>query len=431
MALKLLKLQKKMALRQAALQALLTKDETFETRSKELEDAIEEVENDEDLTLIEGEVTQHETDKTAHEEAKTALENEIREIETELSQLENKEPDQRSTQTAMPIQTRSQTQLPLGGLETMKYGKAQRRAAIMETLNQSEVRAFYEQVRNAVMNKRALTGLDLTIPTTVLDRIQPLIGQFSKLYDEVEVITLNGAARAIVDGAIPEAIWTEMTDAVEELSGAFEKVELDGYKVGGFIPVSNSILEDSMIDLAIHLEDRIARSIGKALDKAILLGTGLAGKQPEGIIPAITAGAVDSSAQFGILLANLAEVDAGEEDQDEVIAVMNRTTYFKHIMPQTVVNTADGRQVVGSVTSPNMAGLRIVLVSYMPADSVLFGAFKKYMLGERKGVVVTSSTDVRFIEDQTVFKGTARYDGKPAKVEAFQLVKIVNEPAGA
>lgn len=431
MALKLLKLQKKLAMRQASLQELLTKDVTFATRSAELEKAIEEAVNDEDLTLVEDEVTKYEGEKEAHDKAKTALENEIRELETELLKLENKEPEQRSTQLVTQTQTRSLTTFAVEEPGNMKFGKAQQRAAIMASLNQPEVREFYEQVRNAVMNKRALTGLDLVIPTTVLDRIQPLIGKFSKLYDEVEVIVLNGDARAIVEGAIPEAIWTEMTDAVQELSDAFDKVEIDGYKVGGFIPVSNSILEDSMIDLAMHLESRIARSIGKALDKAILLGTGAAGKQPEGIIPAITANAVNSSAQFGALLSNLATVDAGEEDQDEVIAVMNRTTYFKHIMPQTVVNTSDGRQVVGSVTSPNMAGLRILLVSYMPADAVLFGVFKRYMLGERKGVVVTSSTDVRFIEDQTVFKGTARYDGKPAKTEAFQLVNITAEPAGA
>lgn len=431
MALKLLKLQKKLAMRQASLKELLTKDVTFKTRSAELEKAIEEATNDEDLTLVEDEVTKHEEEKETHDKAKTALENEIRELETELSQLENKEPEQRNAQAVTQTQTRSQTTFTAEEPGNMKFGKAQQRAAIMATLNQPEVREFYEQVRNAVMNKRALTGLDLTIPTTVLDRIQPLIGQFSKLYDEVEVITLTGDARAIVDGGIPEAIWTEMTDAVQELSGKFEKVEIDGYKVGGFIPVANSILEDSLIELAAYLESRIARSIGKALDKAILIGTGAADKQPEGIIPAITAGKKTSTAKLGTLLANLADVDAGEEDEEEVIAVMTRKTYYKHIMPQTVVNTADGRQVVGSVTNPNMAGLRIKLVPYMPADAVLFGAFKKYMLGERKGVVVTSSTDVRFIEDQTVFKGTARYDGKPAKKESFQLVEIVSEPAGA
>jgi HK97 family phage major capsid protein len=247
------------------------------------------------------------------------------------------------------------------------------------------------------------------------------------------VVQLNGEGRAIVDGSIPEAIWTEMAGAVEEMQDAFEAVEIDGYKVGGFIPVANAYLEDSMINLAVHIESRIARSIGKALDKAILIGTGLAGKQPEGIIPAILANKKSSTAKLGTLLSFLGDVDAGEEDENEVIAVMTRKTYYKHILGQTVVNTADGRQVVGDVKNPNIAGLRVKLVSYMPANAVLFGAFKKYILGERKGVQIASSTEVRFIQDQTVFKGTARYDGKPADVDGFQLVELTDleTPAGA
>lgn len=434
MALKILKLQKKIELRKATWKELLSKDEALKTRSADLTKAIEEAETEDDLTLVEEEVTKHEKEKDDHDNAKTALEEEIRNLETELSDLENKEPEKRGQQSEpqAPTQTRG-TNTFVGGTENMKFSKTQQRAAIQATINQPEVRAFYEQLRDAVMNKRALSGVNLVIPTVVLDRIQPLIGEASKLYSEVEVIQLNGEGRAIVDGEIPEAIWTEMKDAVEEIEDAFNAVEIDGYKVGGFIPVANAFLEDSMIDLAVHIENRIARSIGKALDKAILRGTGAAGKQPEGIIPAVTGTKKVSTSKLGTLLSYLGDVDAGEEDESEVIAVMTRQTYFKHIMPQTVVNTADGRQVVASVTNPNIAGLRVKFVSYMPANAVLFGAFKKYVLGERKGVQVASSTEVRFIEDQTVFKGTARYDGKPAKKEAFQLIELsdVEQPAGA
>lgn len=433
MALKLLKLRKKLELRQTSWKDFLSKDEAFKTRSDELKQAIEEAATDEDLKLVEDELDQHEKDMADHETAKTDLENEIRQLETELSEIENKEPQQqRSAQqaTPAPIQTRSQNTFTEGAT-TMKYGKAQYRAAVQASLNNQEVRSFYEQLRNAVLNQRSISGLALVIPTEVIDRIQPLISKASKLYDEVEVITLNGEGRAIVDGAVPEAIWTEMTDAVQELQDKFNAVEIDGYKVGGFIPVANAILEDSMIDLAVYVEGRIARSIGKALDKAILLGEGATKKQPVGVIPTVTAKKKTSAASLGTLLGNLETVDAGEDDSYEIIAVMNRQTYFRHVMPQTLVNTADGRQVVGSVTDPNVAGLRVKLVSNMPANHVLFGAFKQYILGERKGVQVSSSTDVRFIEDQTVFKGTARYDGKPANADSFQLVEIVEEPAGA
>jgi HK97 family phage major capsid protein len=257
----------------------------------------------------------------------------------------------------------------------------------------------------------------------VLDRIQPLISDYSNLYREVDVIQLNGTARAIVDGARPEAIWMEMCDPVEELAGAFEAVELDGFKVGGFIPVCNAILEDSMLDLASYVERTIAEAIAKAIDKAIMNGTGT--KQPEGIVPNIVVGNKTTGETLAEILPSLGLVDTGEDQVGEIIAVMQRKTYYEKILPQTIATTDTGKQVVQGVNDPNIAGLRVVFSNYAPANKIILGDFKQYVLGERKGITLASSTDVRFIEDQTVFKGTARYDGKPVKKEAFAEVELV------
>ena len=49
-----------------------------------------------------------------------------------------------------------------------------------------------------------------------------------------------------------------------------------------------------------------------------------------------------------------------------------------------------------------------------------------YLLVERAGTELATSEHTRFLEDQTVFKGTARYDGKPVIAEAFALTNIGN-----
>lgn len=426
MALKQLKLQKQLSFRKSALAGLTERDAELKKRSEELESALEEAENDEDLAVVEEEAEKHEEELAKHEEDKKKLEEEINGIEAELEELDEKAPEGRSAATP-PVQTRKKSTIEVN--IDMKINKHETRSQMLDRLNRPEVREFYAKVQEAVVNKRAMTGLDLVIPEVVLDRIQLMIGDYSNLLGEVEVVDLSGSARAIVDGAIPEAIWTEMCDPVQELATAFDAVELDGYKVGGFIPVCNAVLEDSMINLAQYVEDRIARAIGKALDKAILTGTGAAGKQPEGIIPAVTASSVASDFTLGNLLANLGAIDTGEGEVGEIIAVMKRSTYYNKFMPQTVVNTADGRQVVQGVSNPNLAGLRVVFSQYMTEDEVLLGDFKQYLLARRADVTITSSTDVRFIQDETVFKGTARYDGKPVKAGAFQLVTLAPEGA--
>lgn len=426
MALKQLMLAKKIEQRKKLVEELTANEESYATRSADLEASIEEAKTDEEVAAVESEIEKLEGEKTDHDAKKLKLEEEISGLETELEQLNSQapktNPEQRSAQAA-PQKTYNPE-----GESRMKVNKHETRSQILERLSNEEVKDFYGKVREAVMNKRALTGEGLLIPELVMDRIKPMIGDYSNLINEVEVLPLNGTARAIVDGAIPEAIWTEMTGAVQELALAFDAVELDGWKVGGFVPVPNSIIEDSMIDLVNFIEDRIARAIAKSVDKAILVGTGAAGKQPEGIIPAVTAAATTSDFKLASLLTSVGRVDTGEDGVGEIIAVMKRSTYYNRILPQTVVNTSDGRQVVQGVANPNIAGLRVVFSQYAPEDAVVFGDFKQYMLGERRGVQLASSTEVRFIEDQTVFKGTARYDGKPVKPEAFALVNYA-EPA--
>ncbi|TDL34572.1 phage major capsid protein [Jeotgalibacillus sp. S-D1] len=427
MALKQLMLAKKIDQRKSSLAELITNEEGLNKRSSDLESSIEEAQTEEEVKVVEEEIEKLEGEKSEHDEKKSALEDELSKLEEELDQLNAQAPENK-TERSIKKENKTNTNK---GESRMKVNKFETRSEMVERLNLEEVRDFYGKVREAVTNKRSLTGEGLLIPDAVMDKIQPFIGDYSNLYKEVEVMKLNGTARAIVDGAIPEAIWTEMTGAVQELSLAFQGVELDGYKVGGFVPIPNSILEDSMIDLANFVEDRIARAIAKAIDKAILTGTGSAGKQPEGVIPAVSVNASTSDFTLKSLLSAVGKVDTGEDAVGEVIAVMKRATYYAHVLPQTVVNTSDGRQVVQGVDNPNIAGVRVVFSQYVPADAVVFGDFKQYMLGERRGVQLASSTDVKFIEDQTVFKGTARYDGKPAKAEAFALVNYQAAPAGA
>lgn len=71
-----------------------------------------------------------------------------------------------------------------------------------------------------------------------------------------------------------------MCGAINELTFVFGQVTLDSYKVAGFIPVCNSMLEDSDIELASSIVEMLSESVGLAEDKAILYGKGAASKMP-------------------------------------------------------------------------------------------------------------------------------------------------------
>lgn len=438
MALKQIMLRKKIEQRKAALDELLAQESGLQTQSEELERAIEEAENEDEMATVDEQIEQLESEKTELDGKKNTLEGEIEALESELKELDSKAPVNNAGDSAQnpapenPAAEEERNQF-MGGDTRMKGNKYETRAQMLDRLNRPEVREFYRNVISAVTEKRGLGNAELVIPEVVIDRIRLRIGDYSKLYSEVDVVPLTGTARVIMDGAIPEAIWVEMCDPVQELATAFSGTELDGYKVGGFIPVCNAVLDDAMINLATYLENRLAQAIGKALDKAILTGTE-AGKQPTGILT-VLAGApyadqrVTVDGKLPSIVSQMGLIDDGEDGPaiEEVIAVMRRSTYYARISPQTFVATADGRFVVQTTKNPTLPdGTRVVFSQYMPANQILMGDFKKYMLAERAGVTLESSNHVRFIEDQTVFKGTARYDGEPTYPEYFVQITLAD-----
>ena len=75
-------------------------------------------------------------------------------------------------------------------------------------------------------------------------------------------------------------------------------------------------------------------------------------------------------------------------------------------------------------------GGAIEVLSFIPDNVIVSGYFDLYILAERAGQKFASSEHVRFLQDRTVFKGTARYDGAPVIAEGFVAIGIKNtDPA--
>ena len=285
MALKALRLRKKIELKTAELNTLREKDKEFETREAELTRSIEEAETEEDQALVDDEIDKFTQEKEEHEEAEKTLEDEIRELEKELEETE-KEPltpeikeNERGGMRNMQIRANIR-ELPMN-VRAFDALAREERASIVAS---DEVQQFLAEVRSAGRNKRAVSGADLTIPVAFLDLISENMFRYSKLINRVRVRNVSGEARQTIAGTVPEAVWTEMCGAINELTFQFNQVTVDGYKVAGYISICNSTLEDSDIDLAATIVEMISEAIGLAKDKAILYGKGAAGKMPLGIV---------------------------------------------------------------------------------------------------------------------------------------------------
>ncbi len=145
-----------------------------------------------------------------------------------------------------------------------------------------DVKAYLGEVRTAMREKRALTNVGLTIPEVFLGILRENVENYSKLYKHVNVKPLSGDGRQLIQGTVPEAVWTECCANLNELDLGFNDVEVGCNKVAGFFAICNAVLEDSDVDLAAELVTALGQSIGLALDKAILYGTG--NHMPLGIV---------------------------------------------------------------------------------------------------------------------------------------------------
>ena len=441
--LKALLLRKKIDERKKALNALNAVD--FDKRAKELEMSINEVTEEtskEERDALEEAVTAFEAEKAEHDEKMSALEKEISELEGELAAEEAKQ----DTETA--------GQGPEGehqeAAERKDERKMMRRKIDESFVKREDVKAYLGEIRAAMKEKRAITNVGLTIPEVMLGLLRENIMEYSKLYKHVNVKPIKGEGRQLIMGTVPEAIWTDCCANLNELTLAFNDLEMDCFKVGGFFAICNANIEDSDVDLANELLTALGQAISLALDKAILYGRNASGtqKMPLGIVSRLVQTAAPSgypatartwadlhtsnvktiaaSVTGAALVSAIVEAFGaakGKYSRGEKVWVMNETTYTA-LMAATIATTADGRIVAGvSDVMPVVGGI-IEVLNFIPDNVIIAGYFDLYTLAERAGQKFAQSEHVRFLQDQTVFKGTARYDGAPAIAEGFVAIGI-------
>lgn len=450
MALRALMLNKQLEGKRKELEELRAKDADFETREAELTAAIDEANTDEEKAAVEEMVEAFDADKAAHEEAKTTLEGEIRDMEGELDEIV-KEPAQRKTETRKEVR-----KMPLDiNIRSLPMTRRAFDALPVEQRNsivaQEDTKAFLSQLRSMRGQSRAITGAELTIPVVFLELISENMFRYSKLLNRVRVRYVNGQARQTIAGTVPEAVWTEMCGAINELNFVFNQITLDGYKVAGYVPVCNSLLDDNDINLSSWIVEMLSESIGLAMDKAILYGKGGASKMPLGIVtrlaqtvqpsdyPANAPAWVDlhtsnvvqiggegvTGAEFWAELMGATGNTYTRYSRGEMFWAMNSKTYAT-LRSKVITFTATG-DIAANVFGvlPIITG-NVDILEFMPDGDIVGGYGDLYLLAVRSGMMIESSYEVQFLQDNTVFRAKQRADGQPIIPGAFVAININN-----
>ena len=448
--LKTLMLRRNIDRKKTMLEELRGKDEAFQTREAELETMIGEAESDDEQTAVSEEVEKFDAEKTAHEAEKDSLVREIEDLEKELAEAEAAVPDLRKEQKK---EERSNHQMNIN-IRALPKNQRAFEALPAETrdeiLHRDEVKAFLNNLRSMKGQTRAVSGGELLIPVVFLDLIAENMYRYSKLMNRVRVRNVGGQARQTIAGTVPEAVWTEMCGNLNELTFQFNQIVADGFKVGGFIPVCNSLLEDSDFNLASTIIEMMSESIGLAKDKAILYGKGSAYKMPLGIVTRLAeesqpasypANAPAWTDLHSTNLISIADNKTGAEfwaalqiaagntytkySRGEMFWAMNSKTYAK-LKSKAITFTASG-DVVANVYGllPIITG-DIDILEFMPDNDIVGGFGDLYLWAQREGMTI-GMDEVGFtnrVHDQTLFFGKERADGQPIIAGAFVAINI-------
>lgn len=452
MALKVVMLRHSIEKKKAELEQLRQKDAKFATREAELEAAINEAETQEQEQAVSEEVEKFDGEKTAHEEAKNTLSAEIEGLEADLAKIEEsapmrsapppeKEKRNERMKEKMDINIRS---LPMH-VRAFDALPMERRQAIV---SQPEVRDFLARFREMGRQQRAITGGDLTIPIVFLDLISENMYRYSKLINRVRVRNVSGQARQTIAGIAPEAVWTEMCAAINELTFSFGQITVDGYKVAGYIPVCNSLLEDSDIDLSAWVVEMISESLGLAKDKAILYGKGASYKMPMGIVTRLAQASkpADYPATApeweDLHTSNVIKIDdeltGAAFWSDLMLATGNTFTRYSRgnqfwamnsktyslLKSKLITFTATGDIVANLFGTLPIVGGDVDILEFIPDGDIIGGYGDLYLWAQRSGSTIEMSRECQFIQDNTVFKGKERADGTPIIPGAFVAINI-------
>jgi hypothetical protein len=308
----------------------------------------------------------------------------------------------------------------------------------------NEENEYYSKVIEAMKTsdpRSAITGLNATLPITVISQVVDDIISAFPLLDAIDFTNTSAITKMIVNGqAAQTATWGALNSQITTaLSGAFSTIEVTHNKLTAYMPVSQDMLAEGPQWLDAYVRAILAESIGLGLCKGVVVGNGI--NQPIGMVKDLSE-AVDPSTGytnkatvsvtkldakgFGTIAASLA-VDGNGRPRpiNEVLIVVNPVDYFSKILPASTYLTNVGIYAKDVFPFPT----RIIQDVNVPANAAIFGIGKKYKLCVGVGGTggkLEYSDEAQFIEDNRVYKMKVFANGRPMDNNAFVVGNITN-----
>lgn len=283
------------------------------------------------------------------------------------------------------------------------------RSAFLRNLQGKELTA---EERTAVTASAAIPTQTMNMIVSRLER-NPLIAA-------VDMTHIPGNVTYPVESAVADASWVAMGTAATDSADTLASISLGAYKLIKTVEIGADVAAMSVPAFEAWLVTRLANKIEKAVDNAIINGTGT--NQPTGLLKDGEITKTGTFTKAGMKYKDLCAILAAIPSQylNGASMATNRALFYGEILGME--DTSGRPVVVADAQSPakfNVLGFPVIVDDNMAADTVVFGDFKEYKFNFAADPTVTADASVGFRTGSTVYRAMALGDGKLADKSAM------------
>ena len=228
------------------------------------------------------------------------------------------------------------------------------------------------------------------------------------------------------------ASWTPEAGALTSTDPAFELIEYNINKLGGYTYVSNELIGDSAFNVEQIISMLFGRAIAAKEDYCFIRGTGAG--EPLGVLAAPCTIAVTTNADNTWAMADamnmLAQFQPVSGSVGSISWIAHRGVvpdmYANFDVSQGGIDWVQPREGIPM----NLLGYPWRYSEHMPVDDtddVILGDWAAYLIFDRAGLQIDYSDQYRFVNDQGTWRFVKRLDGQPWLSNSITLA----DPGGA
>jgi HK97 family phage major capsid protein len=279
------------------------------------------------------------------------------------------------------------------------------------------------------------TGIDTDggylVPEAYEAEILKLLYAADPLRRVATVMTLSTDKNIPVQTGGVSFSWVGENGAFNAVNPSVGRVILSAHKLGGYIPVSTEMLQDSLSNVESFVRDVAVTAVSQLENAAYTTGSGAA--QPEGLFTVSEVAGTSISNTTGAVSATAAITGDNFIDIFHALAVSHRTN-AKWLMADAMVKLVrklkdlDGQYIwqPGLIAgAPDTILTKEVLVSEFAPNpavstkSIVFGDFSRYTIVDRLGMSMQRLNELGALNGQVYFLTQKRTDGRLTDANAI------------